>query len=314
MKSEYPKVSIIIPVYNGANYLQYAIDSALRQTYENIEIIVVNDGSNDSGATEQIALSYGDKITYYAKPNGGVSSALNYGIERMNGEYFSWLSHDDLYMPEKVEKQMQDIMSHGVEDKLVALCGTAFVDKNGAPVNKMWSMPQDGLYDSSAMLQYAYKNPFCGLAFLIPRNAFKVCGMFDESLSYIQDIVMWKKLFLHGYKAIVDNEKLVSNRLHAAQQTALHKERFRYEWEKTCESEIEALCAEKEYTSLKLCALEAYKLGVPKVAKKAVEQLRKDDNAQTAFLLKAEAYHAYGAVRPVLQKVYYAVKMRYKLS
>ena len=75
-----PLISIVIPVYNGSNFLREAIDSALAQTYKNIEIIVVNDGSADDGETERIALSYGDKIRYFKKENGGVSSALNYGI------------------------------------------------------------------------------------------------------------------------------------------------------------------------------------------------------------------------------------------
>ena len=66
-----PLVSIIIPVYNGENYLQQAIDSALAQTYGNLEILVINDGSTDEGRTEQIALSYGDKIRYISKENGG---------------------------------------------------------------------------------------------------------------------------------------------------------------------------------------------------------------------------------------------------
>ena len=79
-------ISIIIPVYNGANYMKIAIDSALAQTYENTEVIVVNDGSQDNGKTEEIALSYGDKIRYFAKENGGCASALNFGISKMRGE------------------------------------------------------------------------------------------------------------------------------------------------------------------------------------------------------------------------------------
>ena len=126
-----PLVSIIIPVYNGSNYLSQAIDSALAQTYKNIEIIVVNDGSKDDGATEKIALSYGDKIRYYAKENGGVSSALNYGIEKMKGEYFSWLSHDDKYTPSKIEDQMS-LRKNLATDKLtttILMCDTNFFQR-----------------------------------------------------------------------------------------------------------------------------------------------------------------------------------------
>ena len=85
-----PKVSIVIPVYNGSDYLGEAIDSALTQTYPNIEILIVNDGSNDGGATERIARSYGDKVRYVSKDNGGVASALNLAIREMKGDYFSW--------------------------------------------------------------------------------------------------------------------------------------------------------------------------------------------------------------------------------
>ena len=57
-----PKVSVVIPVYNGGNFLKHSIECALNQTYENLEVIVVNDGSTDGGETERIALSFGDRI------------------------------------------------------------------------------------------------------------------------------------------------------------------------------------------------------------------------------------------------------------
>jgi len=95
--------------------MREAIDSAIAQTYNNIEIIVVNDGSNDNGKTREIALSYGDKIRYFEKENGGVSTALNLGIKEMKGEYFSWLSHDDVYYPNKIERQVKEL--EGLDDK-----------------------------------------------------------------------------------------------------------------------------------------------------------------------------------------------------
>ena len=114
-----PKVSIVIPVYNGSDYLEEAIESALNQTYKNIEVIIVNDGSNDNGKTEGVAQSFGHRITYFVKDNGGVASALNYGCEKMTGDFFSWLSHDDVYYPNKIEKQVEYLQS--IKDKNIVL-------------------------------------------------------------------------------------------------------------------------------------------------------------------------------------------------
>jgi len=113
-----PLVSIVIPVYNGSNYLKEAIDSALAQTYKNIEILVINDGSNDGDLTHELALSFGHKINYYKKVNEGVASALNFGISKMQGEYFSWLSHDDIYKSDKIEKQIS-FVNNNKEIKIV---------------------------------------------------------------------------------------------------------------------------------------------------------------------------------------------------
>ena len=125
------KVTIIIPVYNGANYLAEAINSALNQTYSNIEVIVVNDGSNDNGATDRVALSYGNKIRYLTKENGGVASALNFGIEAADSEWISWLSHDDLYSPHKIENQLRHLNEINDDGKTIIMCGNCNVDKNG---------------------------------------------------------------------------------------------------------------------------------------------------------------------------------------
>jgi len=111
----HPLVSIIIPVYNGSRYLNEALSSALNQTYDNIEVIVVNDGSEDNSG--EIAQSYGSRIRYFEKENGGVSTALNMALQHMRGDYFSWLSHDDVYFHDKIEKQVQKLASFGPTER-----------------------------------------------------------------------------------------------------------------------------------------------------------------------------------------------------
>lgn len=97
-----PLVSAIIPTYNKSGLLAEAIDSVLHQTYKNIEIIVVDDGSTDD--TSQVVSKYGAKVRYYYKENGGNADARNFGIKRANGCYLAFLDHDDLWYPERIEE------------------------------------------------------------------------------------------------------------------------------------------------------------------------------------------------------------------
>ena len=125
-----PLVSIIIPVFNGSNYLDQSIESALAQTYKDCEVLVINDGSNDNSQTKNIALKYGNKIRYFEKQNGGCASALNIGIKNMRGEYFSWLSHDDLYFPNKIQHQMNILLNIKDNKIPVIYSGYEIIDKD----------------------------------------------------------------------------------------------------------------------------------------------------------------------------------------
>src|SRR5436305_10006768 len=104
---KYPKVTIAIPVYNGSNYVRYAIESALNQTYQYTEVILVNDGSDDGGATDSIARQYLGRINYIVQENKGVAGAMNTAISHMTGDIFTWLSHDDIHLSEKVAAQIE---------------------------------------------------------------------------------------------------------------------------------------------------------------------------------------------------------------
>ncbi len=98
-------VSVIIPNYNYANYVCEAIDSALNQTYENIEVIVVDDGSTDG--SREVLESYGDKITTIFNDNAGVSVARNNGVKSSGGKYVAFLDADDIWLPQKLAKQVK---------------------------------------------------------------------------------------------------------------------------------------------------------------------------------------------------------------
>jgi len=210
-----PRVSIIIPVYNGADFLSEAIDSALAQTYPNIEVVVVNDGSNDSGETERLAQSYGDRIRYFAKPNGGVASALNFGIEQMRGEYFSWLSHDDLYRPYKIDDQIGRLAECPDPSKAVIYGDYAvFSHDRGRAIEIHLPHPNPEDFRYFITIQ----NTLHGCTLLVPKAAFDEHGLFDPKLRTTQDYDLWFRMattvrFIH-YPAI-----LVEARSHENQGT-----------------------------------------------------------------------------------------------
>jgi glycosyltransferase involved in cell wall biosynthesis len=109
MTEQYPLVSVIIPVYNGARFLRAALESVFAQTYRPFEVIVVDDGSTDDSAT--IAQSFPD-VRYIHQTNQGVAAARNAGLEAAQGEFFAFLDQDDLWTPEKLTLQVDYLLSH----------------------------------------------------------------------------------------------------------------------------------------------------------------------------------------------------------
>ena len=209
-----PKVSIVIPVFNGENYLHEAIDSALVQTYKNCEIIVVNDGSTDN--TEAIAMSYGDKIRYFRKENGGVSSALNLGIENMEGEYFQYLPHDDLLHPDKIEKNITSILQSGDEMSIVwSGWNYNYMDERGL---KKYHIPykykdENKLTNSVFPLLFSLVNT---VTVLLNKKQLEKLRTFNTKLYTSQDYDLWYRAFI-DQKTIYLDEELIDYRMHEQQ-------------------------------------------------------------------------------------------------
>lgn len=217
-----PIVSIIIPVYNGANYVADAIESAINQTYKNIEVIVVNDGSTDNGQTRDICNAYGSQIRYFEKENGGVATAINYGIKQMRGEYFAWLSHDDMFVPTKIERQMKSIINNNDKD-CVCFSNFEFVNHNTGET-KLFDLKrycdnakiEDGLYPILFGLVH-----FCTV--VVSKKRIEEVGLCNEKLRTTQDIE-WLFRLLRKKKNIFIDEPLTLVRLHEEQGKRIIKE------------------------------------------------------------------------------------------
>ena len=109
MSEDHPLVSVIVPVYNGAQYLRAALESVFAQTYQPFEVIVVDDGSADESG--EIAQSFHD-VNYIPQANQGVAAARNHGIEAARGEFLAFLDQDDLWTPEKLKLQIAYFLAH----------------------------------------------------------------------------------------------------------------------------------------------------------------------------------------------------------
>lgn len=212
---ENPKVSIVIPVFNGGNFLSQAIDSALAQTYRNIEILVINDGSDDDGETERIALSYGDRIRYYRKSNGGVASALNLAIKKMSGEYFSWLSHDDLYFHDKIECQIDALSSISSIERVRTIIYSDFCVFSNDP-GQTTPVLMRGVPSEEFRYWLAMENKLHGCTLLIPKSAFVEIGEFNEALRTTQDYDLWFRLAIN-YRFVHLSGPLIKARSHPDQ-------------------------------------------------------------------------------------------------
>ena len=241
-----PLVSIIIPLYNGANYVEEAILCALNQTYKNIEIIVVNDGSIDDGAGKIVCQKYQDKIVYVEKENGGCSSALNYGVKIAKGEYVSWLSHDDLYDCDKIERQIYQITKRNLDTKNTIISNPARLVTGSCRKIFHPTKKTGGFFSSKKAFRYMLrKKTLNGCGLLIPKELFERVGCFDESMRYVLDWDLWLKFAIAGVDFYLDKKITVSIRCHNAQVTVRQKQLYQTETDVMAKS-LFAILKEKD--------------------------------------------------------------------
>jgi GT2 family glycosyltransferase len=203
-----PKISIIIPCYNHGCYLGQAIQSVLDQTYSDVEVIVVDDGSKDT--TADVVRGFDDlRLRYLWQENRGLSSARNAGILASQGVYVAFLDADDWFLPHKLESQVDFLETHPTVGLVVS--GWTEVDGQGRTLRTVapwhWK-PELGLVDC------VMGHPMVIHAVLIRRYWLDTVGLFDEGLSAIEDGDLYLRLLAAGCQFAWLPEIVCCYRLH----------------------------------------------------------------------------------------------------
>ena len=180
--------SVIIPVFNGEKTIEETINSILNQSFQDIEIIVINDGSTDA-TLEKIEEISDSRIKIFSYPNAGLSASRNRGISQAKGEHISFIDADDLWTTDKLESQLKALQSN--PQAAVAYSWTDYIDESSKFIKSGRRIKVNGDAFSQLLVTNFLEN---GSNPLIRKKALEKVGGFDESLPAAEDKDMWLRL------------------------------------------------------------------------------------------------------------------------
>ncbi|WP_194778583.1 glycosyltransferase family 2 protein [Pararhodonellum marinum] len=199
-------VSIIIPVYNKVAFVRETLESALGQTYPNVEIVLVDDGSSDGSyeILKEYFAKYPDKIQLINQKNQGVSVAINVGIAAAKGEYIQFLDADDLLSADKIEKQINLLECQ--PESTISTCEWQIFHQNP---NKAMSIPYQVFQDFDSGLDlvltfWNYQEMLQPASYLSHRTLIKNAGLWDESLTINQDGEFFIRVLTRAEKVLFE--------------------------------------------------------------------------------------------------------------
>jgi glycosyltransferase involved in cell wall biosynthesis len=202
-----PLVSVVVPAYNAARYIGAALDSALSQTYANLELVVVDDGSTDG--TAAIVQGYGDRVRYVYQANARQAAARNRGVRESSGEVVAFLDADDLWLPDKLEKQIELLRRH--PEAGLIFCGLCVINAEG-----ILGAERIGKLRGDPIPEILLGKVICagiGSTALVRRDVLEVVGGFDPELPPCEDIDLFLRIATR-FPVHAVNEALVHYRLH----------------------------------------------------------------------------------------------------
>lgn len=202
-----PKVSVVIPAYNAMTFLPETLGSVLQQTFTDIEVLIVNDGSTD--AIKSWFTTVDDaRVRLICQANQGLPGARNTGITEAQGEYIAFIDADDLWEPTKLEKQVQCLDAKPEVGLVYAW--TLLIDQHGNSTGTVTAAQVEGNVWEKLLLGDVVGS---GSAAMVRRSCFDRVGLFDTDLTSIEDCDMWVRIAAH-YPFAVIKEVLVYYRQH----------------------------------------------------------------------------------------------------
>lgn len=203
---EYPLVSVLMPVYNGQNYLKEAIDCILNQSYTNFEFIIVNDGSKDKSG--EIICSYSDpRIKYHHQENKGLGATLNVGLDLCKGKYIARQDQDDISNPDRLKKEVEYLE----KNPMVLLVGTrAKIFRDNSDEVEYHTHPS---HPADLKFDLLFDNPFVHSSVMFRKSAIEEVGNYNPDRNLYEDYDLWSRLSQKGDVANLP-EVLVDYRHH----------------------------------------------------------------------------------------------------
>ena len=219
------KVSIILPVYNQADMISESIEGILTQTYENFELIIVNDGSTDNIEEVMSKFSYDSRIKFITQKNQKLPMALNTGFYFATGNYYTWTSADNIMLPNQMEVLVNYLASH--DDVGMVFSDYQVIDEEGNPYRNPEFRIQNQLDDDISLMKLpdtiTYENfldipdNFIGASFMYKKNVAKIIGEYTNDTFGGEDYDYWLRIFnlfpIHHINEILYKYRVHSNTL-----------------------------------------------------------------------------------------------------
>jgi len=219
MKNETPPlVSVVVSCYNHENYIKESLLSVLNQSYQNIELIVFDDGSVDNSADIIESLSKEHGFFFQRQENIGFTPTLNKAIKLCKGKYIAFLGSDDLFFEDKIEKQV-----HFLEDRPdFAVCGgnMVFIDDKGVLLAKQRKKPYSEV-DFISIFNNRKAGPPASSA-MIRTDVLHEVGGYDPKIG-LEDLYIWMKITHHGYKLAILDDDMIYYRKHGSNTSKRYK-------------------------------------------------------------------------------------------